>query len=161
MKQIVAHKKLGNVTGILTVLGLVAALLLLNFCIELAGRLIGATAAAVIFWILGILLALWVYRVFIQAFCFEITPDTLNVSRSYGKRKRFIEEIYLHRVRFVGSPEEAKKREPSLRAIRCLRKDCPFAQTAVIYECASGRRMLIFQPNEELLTELKRCVKGA
>lgn len=96
MKQVVGHKKITPMRGFLVVLALVAALVLINyFVLDYLAGWIGYTAASIGFWIIGILLALYVLRVYVVRYGYEIDGGVLRLTRSYGKRERFIEDIYL------------------------------------------------------------------
>jgi len=161
MKQIVAHKKIGALQGVLLVLGLVAVLLALNFaCSALLSRLIGYNAASLLFWILGALVAWQVLRVFIAKFVYEMDEDVLRISRKYGRKERFIEDIYLSRLLFDGSPEEAKKRYSEARRVNAVHPGVKDNVTAVAYQTSSGIRIALTQVNGEFKEKLVSRMKG-
>ena len=161
MKQIVAHKKLGTVQGILLVLALAAALILINYLvIDVLAACVSYKVAGAAFWVCGGLIAWQVLRIYIVKYTYALNGGVLRLSRSYGKRERPIEEIYLNCLLFVGAPEAAKKRWPGLKRVRALhaRGECPV--TAVVYDTAGGRRMALIQANDELKARLTAQVKG-
>lgn len=161
MKQIVAHKKLGILQGILIVLGLVALLLLINYvAIALLARFLGYTAATLGFWILGGLVAWQVLRVYIVSFVYWLDEDVLRLSRKYGKRERFIEDIYLNNLLFVGSFDEAKKRYPQAKKVSAVHAGTKAPVTAVVYQTSSGMRVALLQANDGLKARLVARVKG-
>jgi len=161
MKQIVAHKKIGVLQGILLVLGLVVLLVLINYvAIELLARYLGYTAASLGFWILGGFVAWQVLRIYITSFVYDLDTDVLRLSRKYGKRERFIDDIYLNNLLFVGSPEDAKKRYPQARKVSAVQAGTKAPVTAVVYQTSSGIRIALLQANAELKAKLVARVKA-
>ena len=161
MKQIVAHKKLSALQGVLIVLGLVVLLLLINYvAIEFLVRLLGYSAATFGFWILGGLVAWQVLRVYIVSFIYDMDEDVLRLSRSYGKRERYIEDIYLNRLLYVGSFEEAKKRYPQAKRVSAVHAGAKDSVTAVVYQTSSDIRIARIQANSELRAMLVARMKG-
>ena len=121
MKQIVEHKKIGVLHGILLVVGLIAVLMLLNYLV--LGYLavhIGNNASSLAFWVLGGLIAWAVLRIYIVKYSYELDDDVLRLNRAYGKRERHIEDIYLNRLLFMGTPDEAKKKFPNARRVKAV-----------------------------------------
>lgn len=155
MKQIVAHKKLSALHGFLLVLGILAVLLVMNnLVLGVLTRAVGFTVANVIFWLVGALMALWVLRVYVVKYIYELGPDVLRLNRAYGKRERHIEDIYLSQLVFVGSSEEAKKRWPEAKRVRAVHARGEEAVTAVVYRTASGVRTALLQANPALKAKL-------
>ena len=155
MKQIVAHKKLSALHGFLLVLGILAVLLVMNnLVLGVLTRAVGFTVANVTFWLVGALMALWVLRVYVVKYIYELGPDVLRLNRAYGKRERHIEDVYLSQLVFVGSPEEAKKRWPEAKRVRAVHARGEEAVTAVVYRTASGVRTALLQANPALKAKL-------
>lgn len=162
MKQIVAHKKLSPIHGALLVLGLVAVLILLNYLvIDVLAVTIGYTAACVAFWVIGGLIALQLLRIYVVKFSYELSADVLRLNRSYGKRVRHIEDIYLSQLAFVGAPEEAKRRWPDAKRVRAVHARGEFPITAVVYKTASGTYVALIQANDELKSQLTSRIRRA
>ena len=155
MKQIVAHKKLSALHGFLLVLGILAVLLVMNnLVLGVLTRAVGFTVANVTFWLVGALMALWVLRVYVVKYIYELTPDILRLNRAYGKRARHIEDVYLSQLVFVGSPEEAKRRWPEAKRVRAVHARGDEAVTAVVYRTAGGMRTALIQANPALKAKL-------
>ena len=156
MKQTVEHKKLSALRGVLLIAGLVAALAALDIlCVRVLARWIGAQPAALAFWILGGLIALWMLHVYVVKYVYELNPDVLRLNRSYGKRPRHIEDIYLRQIVFVGTPEEAQRRHP-----RARRVSAELPVTAVVYKSSDGERVALIQANAELKQKLEETVRS-
>lgn len=155
MKQIVAHKKLSPLHGFLLVVGILTVLLIMNnLVLGVLTQAVGFTAANVIFWLIGALMALWVLRVYVVKYIYELGPDVLRLNRAYGKRTRHIEDVYLSQLAFVGSPEEAKKRWPDAKRVRALHARSEEPVTAVVYKTAVGVRTALIQASPELKAKL-------
>ena len=161
MKQTVERKRLSALQGVGLILGLVAVLVILNFlCGTFLARWIGYNPASLVFWILGGGIALWMLHAYIVKYVYELTDDVLRLNRSYGKRPRHIEDIYLHRIKFVGEPEEAKKRFPEAKKVSATRGGVDLPVTAVVYRTADGEGIALIQANAELKAKLEECVRA-
>lgn len=160
MKQIIEHKKLSALHGVLLIVALIAALIGLDYlCARVLPGLVGVKAASILFWVFGGAIALGMLHVYVVKFVYELTGDVLRLSRSYGKRPRHIEDIYLRQILFVGDPETAKQRSPKARKVSATRRDAPFPVTAVVYKTSDGDGMALIQPNEELKGKLEACAR--
>lgn len=159
-QQKVYNRKLSDFQGFLVVMGLVIVLIALNYLvIDVLARFLSYTAASIGFWVVGILVGLWVFHEFIEAYQYEMDEDILRLNRAYGKRTRHIEDIYLSRLIFIGDPAEAAAKNPQARRVNAFHKKCKIPKTAVVYDSSSGKRMAILNLNDELLTELKKKLK--
>ena len=160
MKQVVEHKKIGAIQGILLIVGLVAILIVLNFlCGNYLSALIGYQPASLAFWVFGALIAMQMLRVYVVKYEYEMNADVLRLNRSYGKRPRHIEDIYLNRLLFVGDPEEAKQRHPKARKVSAMHGNVDLPVTAVVYRTADDTHMALIQANDELKARLMERAK--
>ena len=160
MKQTVSHSKLRPWQGILIVLLLVALLVAINYLLGLyLQRLVGYTAASIAFWVIGAGIAYYTFRRFVVAYTYELTEDVLRLNRAYGKRERHICDIYVNRMLFVGTREEAQKRYGKTRIVRALRGCDDLPVTAIVYDASDGRHTALLQANDELRGALIQCIK--
>lgn len=160
MKQTVYNRKLSDFQGFLVVLGLVIALVICNYLvIDVLAKFLGYTAASIGFWVIGILLGLWVFHEFIEAYQYELGEDVLRLNRAYGKRTRLIDDIYLSQLIFVGEIDSAMAKNPNAKCVKAYHKKCPIPVSAVVYDSASGRKMALIQANAEILAGLKKKMK--
>lgn len=167
MKQIVAHKKLTAAQGLLLILGLAALLIVVNYAaINLVAARFsrispraGSIAGAVAFWGIGGVIALQVLRVYVAQVSYELSEDVLRLCRLYGKKERFIEDIYLNRLQFVGSPEDAQKRFGKLPRVKALHPSGKLPVTALVYKNSAGTRMALIQADGALRQALAERVK--
>lgn len=167
MKQIVAHKKLSTIQGIALVFGLAALLILVNYAaINLVAAWLsrvspraGSIAGCVTFWVAGGAIALQVLRVYVARVSYDLGEDVLRLCRLYGKKERFIEDVYLSRLQFVGSPEDAQKRFGKLPRVKALHPSSKLPVTALVYKTSSGTRMALIQADDALRQALAARVK--
>ena len=161
MKQIVGHRKIGPVRGILLILGLIVALMAVNYvCLYYLSPWIGYQPASLVFWIVGALMAMQMLRIFVMKFEYELNADLLRLNRKYGKRPRHIEDIYLNRLLFVGEADEAKKRYPKAKKVTAMHASAGLPVTAVVYRTADDIHVAHIQANEELKRRLMDRAKG-
>ena len=155
MKQIVGHRKIGPVRGILLILGLIVALMAVNYvCLYYLSPLIGYQPASLVFWIIGALIAMQMLRIFVMKFEYELNADLLRLNRKYGKRPRHIEDIYLNRLLFVGEADEAKKRYPKAKKVTAMHASADLPVTAVVYRTADDIHVAHLQLNDEMKRRL-------
>ena len=160
MKQTVYNRKPGNVQGFFLVIGLVAALIAMNYLFEtVVAGLIGFLAASICFWGVVIALGLWIFHEFVEAYSYELGEDVLRLNRAYGKRTRLIEDIYLSRLIFIGSPADAEAKNPGTGRVRAFHRKNPTPLTAVVYQTARGKRMALIQPDKRMLEALMAKMK--
>lgn len=161
MKQIVAHKKVGALHGILLVLALIAVLILLNYAVlGFLSTYIGNGASSIAFWVLGGGIAWLVLRVYVVQYCYELGDDVLRVNRAYGKRERHVDDIYLNNLVFLGAPEEAKKRYPNARRVKAVHSKGENPTIALAYKVSDGYRVVLMQPNDEMKAALRARMKA-
>lgn len=160
MKQIVEHKKLSALHGLLLVAGLMLVLIVMNYLVlGLLATRIGNGASSIAFWVLGGLIAWAVLRIYIVKYIYLMDDDVLQVNRAYGKRERHVDNVYLHQLVFVGKPEEAQKRYPNAAKVRAIHVKGENLTLAAVHRVSTGHRMLLFQPNEEIKNALLAKVK--
>ena len=161
MKQVVERKRLGVIRGILLIVGLVATLFVLNFlCIYYLSALLGYQPASLVFWVIGAVIAWQMLRVYVMKYEYEMTADVLRLNRSYGKRPRHIEDIYLNRLLFVGDLEEAKRRYPKAKKVTANHGSVDLPVTAVVYKTSDDTHVALIQANDELKARLMAKAKG-
>lgn len=159
MKQTVAHKKLSAVEGIALIIALLVALLLLNAALSLLSAILGPGTSTLLFWGSGTLIAYWMMRTYVAAYCYELTPDVLRITRKYAKRERYLEDIYLNALLFVGTPEEAAARYPQAKKVSAIHKSAGLAVTAVVQKPDTQTRIVLLQPDEALRAKLVERVR--
>ena len=155
MVQEVRGKSLSGAPGMLLVAGVVAFLWLASRALSRLQRYIGYLAASVLLWVVGMLAALWVLRAFVMGYRYELRGDELILSRLYGRRARFMEQVPLRAAVAWGPPEDVKRRFPEARWARAVKKGCPLEPFAIAVK-GDGVRIICLQPDARLREGLLR-----
>lgn len=160
LKQTVGHKKVTPALGLALIAGLLLILVLLNYVVlDYVAALLGNTAAAICFWVVGGLIALWMLRTFVVVYTYELGDNVLRLCRKYGKRERFIEDIYLTRITFVGTSEEAKRRNPKAAVVKAIHSAVKTEPTAVVFDTSENTKIAVLQADTALRAKLVEIVR--
>lgn len=160
MKQIVAHKKLSALQGILLVAGLLLVLIVLNYAVlGLLSTYVGNGASSLAFWALGCGIAWAILRIYVVRYSYELGDEVLRLNRAYGKRERHIADIYLNQLLYAGTPEEACRRYPNARKLKAIHLKGENATVALAYQASDGKYIALLQPNEDLLQAIREAMK--
>ena len=152
--QKVQNPPLKAIQGVLVVLGLIAVIVLASVVLQLLSPWIGAAAASIAFWVVGIGVALWTTRRFIMSYTYALNGVMLKVTFAYGRYERAMREIYLNNVVFAGAPEAVRKRYPDARVQRAIRPRCSIDPFAVAYNDGNRIAIFVLQPDDEIRTAL-------
>lgn len=102
----------------------------------------------------GCFIAWWLLDRYILAFSYTATADVLRVCRVYGKRERFMADVYLSTIRAWGSEEDMKRRFPGARVERATRDRCALQPLALAYTFDGKTMILVIQPDEAMRRHL-------
>ena len=158
-QQTVKNPPLKAWQGILVVVGLLAALFLVSALVQLLAPVIGNSLSALLFWGLGIAVALWTMRRYVLAYSYAANSNTLQITFAYGRYRRLMEEIYFNNIYHAGTLEEMKKRYPHATVVRATIRRCDIPHLAVAYTNAEGQRIAVIQPDEAMREKLYANLK--
>lgn len=158
-QQQVRNPKPNTIQGLLIVLGLVAAIILDSFLAQILMPLIGNALGSLVFWAVGIALAMWTMRRFIMSYSYALTPSLLKITFAYGRYQRPFAEVYLNNILHTGSLEDMKKRYPGARVQNATRKGCALAAYAVAHRDNGRVTILLLQPDETIRAALTTAGK--
>ena len=102
----------------------------------------------------GCLIAWWLLNRYVLAFSYTATADVLRVCRVYGKRERFMTDVYLSTIQAWGSEEDMKRRFPGARVERATREHCALQPLALAYQFDGRPMILVLQPDEAMRRHL-------
>lgn len=153
--QLVGQREVSSKTGVVVIIASLAALYLDSLLARVLSSL-GLTPliTSIIFWGVGGLIAVIVYYNFVIRYLYTIDGIKLTVERVYHKKPRPMVEFMKREILFSGSVEDAIKKHGKLKTYKAIRKTNPNKPIAVVFKRAGEKRMLIFQPNEEILKAL-------
>ena len=112
------------------------------------------TLASLGFIAYGCFIAWWLLNRYILAFSYTATADVLRVCRVYGKRERFMTDVYLSTIQAWGSEEDMKRRFPGARVERATRDRCDLQPLALAYKFDGKTMILVIQPDEPMRRHL-------
>lgn len=138
-------------------LGLVALILLAAavgsaFFTLLSARL--GTMASLLFIAYGCAIAWFLLNWYGMSFLYTATADCLRVCRVYGKRERFMVDVWLNRVVTYGTLEEVQRRCPGAPVTRATRAQCPLEVLALGYRDSDRTAILLIQPDDAMRRHL-------
>ena len=158
MIQEVRGKSLAGLRGVAVVAGVVAAIWLLSRLLTVLQAFIGYTAASILLWLCGILLALWILRRFVMGYRYELNGEELALGRLYGRRVRFMDRLLLRSAVACGSLENMKKRWPDAEVERAVCGNCPMEEMAVVFK-ADSVKIVVLQPDDAFRSAIIKAVK--
>lgn len=157
-EQKLHNRRPGPVEGLvviaLTALSVIAASALLQ---RLADRL--GSLASLLFIAFGCAVAWFLLNWYTMGFVYTATGDCLRVTRTYGKRERFVADVWLNQVFAWGTPEELKQRVPNARVLRATRPQCPFEPLALAYREDGKARIIVLQPDDAMRELLLKSIR--
>lgn len=124
---------------------------------RLEGRL-GALSSA-LFIAYGCAIAWFLMNWFTMSFVYTANADCLRVCRAYGKRERFVTDVWLNQVLACGTPDEMKRRYPGAHVGRATRPQCPLEPLALAYRDSARTAILVIQPDAPMRAHLLAAVK--
>lgn len=128
------------------------------FFSRLAPRL--GALSSVLFIAYGCAIAWYLLDWYALSFIYTANDDCLRVCRAYGKRERFVADVWLNQVVAWGEPDDVKKRFPDARVTRATRSQCAFEPMALTYRQDGRVRTMIIQPDEAMRAHLLKALKA-
>ena len=157
-EQIVQNRQPRWWEGILIVLAIALLVLVGNGVFSMLALRIGRLAS-LLFLIYGFAVAWLLQFWFVMRFIYTANNDALRVCRLYGKRERFMTDVWFKAVVAWGTPEEVRARCPHARVSRATRRQCGLAPFALAYKDDGKLAMLILQPDEAMKAHLVSRLK--
>ena len=124
----------------------------------LEGRL--GKVASLLFIAYGCAIAWFLLNWYVMSFIYTANADCLRICRAYGKRERFMADVWLNQVFAYGTPEEMKQRCPDARMTQATRSQCALAPLALAYREDGKNRIAVIQPDDALREHLIRAIRA-
>ena len=159
LEQRISNPQPGALQGAGIVLLIALAALAGNALFGWMGRWLGALAS-VGFILYGCVIAWMLMDRFALSFVYTANADCLRVCRAYGKRERFMVDVWLNQVLAYGSLDDMKKRFPGARMAHATRTGCPLSPLALAYQADKKTAILVIQPDDALRAHLIQTVRG-
>ena len=153
--QKVTNPPLKPLQGLLAVFGLLAALLLDSALCRLLSLAVGDAISAAVFWIVGIVIALWAMRRYVLAYSYGLTSKLLRVTFAYGRYERLMLDLYLNNIVLAGAPDDVKRRYPDARVQRAVCSRNPLEVLAIAHRDNGRISILLLQPDSTISATLR------
>ena len=159
LEQRIQNRQPDALRGVGVILGVAAAVLAGSaFFSRLENRL--GTLSSLLFIAYGCAIAWFLLNWYGMSFIYTATDDCLRLCRAYGKRERFMADVWLNRVVAYGTPEEMKERYADAPVTRALRSQCPFEPLAIAYKDSDRIRVAVLQPDDEMKKHLVERIRA-
>lgn len=160
LEQRLSNRKPGPLEG-LGVIALIALAVIAGsmFFYRLESRV--GTLASVLFIAYGCAIAWFLLNWYVLGFVYTSNADCLRVCRVYGKRERFMVDVWLNQVVAWGTPEEIKQRYPDAPVQHATRSQCPFEPLALAYNSSGKTAVLVLQPDDAMRKHLIEAIKNS
>ena len=153
LEQKLRNRQPGALGGVGLVLLVVLAVIAGSaFFTRLSARL--GTLASLGFIAYGCAIAWLLLNWYALTYIYTASDDCLRVCRAYGKRERFVADVWLNQVQGYGTPEEMKSRFPGARVTQATRQQCEYEPLALAYKDSSGPAILVIQPDDAMRAHL-------
>lgn len=148
--------------GVLLILAMVATVFLMNLLLGGFMALgLPFLYASILFWVFCVGLLGLVFQRFGLVYRYDIDGVKLIISRIYLRNPRFYEQVLLREIVFVGTPEEAHRRNPDASEKHAYaRRDKNGPLTAVTIRRDGASKTLLLRLDDESATFLKNAVKN-
>lgn len=160
LQQKVQNPPLKPLRAMGVVIGVVAVLLMDSYLCQLLSLVIAPGTATIVFYAVGVLVALWVMRRYILSYAYVMNETMMRISFNYGRYQRLMGDVYLSNLVACGTLEEMKQRFPSVRVRRAVLPKCTTEHFAVVTKSASETFIYLLQPDDEIRTALKDAVRA-
>ena len=155
----VRNRPLSTLKGI----GVVALLLAAVMVDSLLGRLLALVAGELVrqlvFWAVGVLLALWTMRRFVLSYSYAMNANLLRITHAYGRYQRPMAELYLNNLLNAGTLQDLRQRYPDAPVRRATRPDCPLETLATAWRNNGRTEIFLLQPDGKICETLTARAK--
>lgn len=157
-RQEVKDKSLAGPKGTLLVLAVLAAAVLGSAFFTMLGKRMG-NVSSIAFIAYCCLIAWFLLSYYVMGFVYSTDGNCLRICRTYGKRERFVCDVWLSTVQAYGDPEEVRKRFPEARIENAVKKQCGYEVFAIAYKSDDKNVILHFQPDAAMKQKILAALK--
>ena len=155
----VRNRPLKALEGILVVVGIAVIIFLDSLLAQLLKGVLGDAFSSLVFWAIGILVALFTMRRYVLAYSYAMNNSMLRMTFSYGRFERMLGEIYMNNVLSAGTLDAVRKHYPQAKLVRVTRPTCDIEPFAVASRDNGGVIIHLLQPDEPIREALLKAAK--
>ena len=158
IEQRVQNRSMKGWRGFALVLAVAALVVVGSVFFSFLERWIGR-ASSLLFILFGCVVAWFLLDWYVLDYLYTCAGGCLRICRVYGKRERFMLDVWLNSIQAYGSLEAMKRRFPDAKVQRAVKQECPLAPLAVAYTDDGRTRILLIQPDQPLREAIQRTLK--
>lgn len=160
VKQQIGKEGLSSVLGLAVIVVSLIILLAASFFFRYLSSLgVAPLITSTGFWLVGGIVAAYVFHRYVISYVYTLDGVKLIVERVFSRKPRFMQQILLREIVFIGPLETAKEKYRIEAKQKAVRKQEKIEENAIVYKRDGEMRALIIQPNAELLEALKELTK--
>lgn len=160
VRQLVGDKEISAKSGITVVVFSFLSIFLLSWLFSLLSSMgVAPLITSTLFWLSGGTIAVIVFHRYVIRYLYTLDGVKLVVERVFSKKPRFMEQILIREIVYIGKKEDASKKYAEVKFRKAFRKTNPIVPTAVIYKRSGETRGILIQANEEMLNALSEAMK--
>ena len=159
IQQKVQCRPLNGLRGVALVLGVLVAAFIGDTFFSMLQSVAGK-AASLGFILYGCSVAWFLLTRFVLGFVYTANDSCLRVCRTYGRRERFMCDVWFNSLLAMGSPEDMRARFPGAKVSRAIRYQCALAPLALAYKDDGKAAILIIQPDDTLRARLLKALRS-
>lgn len=159
LEQRIHNRRPGPLEGLVVVALAVLTVIAASVLFSLLAARLGAISTA-LFIAFGAAVTWFLLDRYALGFVYTASADCLRVSRSYGKRERFMTDVWLNQVLAWGTPEEIRQRFPNARFQRATRPQCDLKPLALAYRDGDRTAAIVLQPDEAMRKHLVSAIRA-
>ncbi len=160
-QQKILPPKIKALEGVAIVLGLLAAALVDSFVSAILTEYVNEILSVIVFWAVGIGLALWVIRKYVLGYSYSMNTKLVRVAYSYGRRERVMIDIYFANVLACGEYDAMRQAYPDARITRAARSSCDLEKLTVACRDNGKVGLFVLQPDDEIRAALQDAADAA
>lgn len=160
MTQRVTGIRLNWWKGILVIVGIMAILFAFGQLMGVMQTIITYNIASIATWVLGGIVALLVMRKFVLEYQYTMDGEVLQVDYMYGKKPRFLTQVLMRQVVMFDTVEAVRLKYPQAKITRAVKEAPAEKQMALCSAELDGAKILIFEPNEEMVQAIRDAIRA-
>lgn len=142
--------------GIGLILLIVLSIMLAGFLEQVIALMTGFTQAGLIAWAVVAVEIFLLLRLSVREYLYTLADGRFIVQSKYGKSVRMMYDIPVSAIAAVGAEDEVFSHYGNAQAYdKVVCRSCPIRPSAMAYRRDGDIRLILFQPDEKMLSLLK------
>ena len=161
-QQDVKGKRLSPLAGAGMILLIVISIMAAGILEQVIAQLTGMTFGAMLVWALVVLEVFLLFRLSVREYRYTLADGRLFIEARYGNSTRIIHDISVSAMQAIGPEEEIFGTYANGQAFdRVFTKGCAIEPRVIAYRKDEEIKLLLFQPDEKLLSLLQAEIDAA